>query len=314
MFLGAILLALCASSVAAGLRVMSKVTALHSGVKALNVPGDDHVITLSIGLKLNNIQLLPYYLKIVSTPGNPSYGSYFDKEKVDILFSPTDESRAAVHAWLTKSSVTDISDKSDHINFATTVSNANIMLGAFFQNFDVAGVKKLRTMEYSLPEEVAEHIDLVSPTTFFGRTKAHHVVASGPMLRRRPFNAFQRRQVQPGAALNGTAIENCTTSITPVCLDYLYNYGSYKPDPASGSRVGFGSFLNQSARPRDLNKYQEYYNLPVTNVSKVLINGGEDHSDYPFKYNFREANPDSQFLSAVVGALPVTEFITGGKP
>jgi tripeptidyl-peptidase-1 len=306
MYPGAVLLALCASGLASGMRLMSKTVSLHPSVKALNIPNDDHLITLSINLKLNNIEQLPYHLKSISDPNSPSYGNYLDKDGINALFGPSDESRTAVLTWLKSAGVTDVADFGDYINFGTTISKANTMLGSFFQNFDVDGVKKLRTLEYSVPDEVADHIELVSPTTFFGRTKAHAITPPAPKHIRKSPRPYPRQ-------FRNTTL-NCARIIEPGCLEKMYNYGSYKESRTSGSRVGFGSFLNQSAIQRDLTAYQKAYGLPLNNFSVVLINGAVDYQFRPMPAAFTEANLDSQFLSAVVGTLPMTEFITAGKP
>jgi len=291
----------CASSYAVvnGATLMSKMTALHPSVKLVGLPEDSQPITLQVGLKLQRIGELQERLKAVSTPDSPDYGRYMDADAINKLFTPSDASRTKVLGWLKQAGITDMADHGSYINFVTTVSNANKMLNSSFQNFDVAGVKKLRTLEYSVPDELAEHIDLVSPTTFFGRTKAHAVLPP-------------KREYMPYPRQNSNTTLNCARLIEPGCLEQMYSYGSYREDAASGSRVGFGSFLNQSAIQKDLTLYQKAYGLPLNNFSVVLINGGEDHQD-PTR-DFGEANLDSQFMSAVVKTLPITEFITAGKP
>lgn len=285
-------------ALANGATLMSKITALHPSIKALGLAGDDQLITLQVGIKLQNINQLQERLEAISTPNSPEYGKYLDAEDINKLFKPSDASRTAVLDWLKEAGVTHIADHGSYVNFATTVSNANSMLSSSFQNFDVAGVKKIRTLEYSVPDDLAEHIDLISPTTFLGRTQAHAVI---------PAPATPR---YPRQSSNTTL--NCARLIEPGCLEKMYNYGTYRETADSGSRVGFGSFLNESAIQKDLTLYQKAYGLPLNNFSVVLINGGEDHQDP--KRDFEEANLDSQFMSAVVKTLPITEFITAGKP
>lgn len=294
-------LLVCASSyvVVNGATLKSKMTALHPSVKVLGVPADDQLITLQVGIKLQHIGELQERLKAVSIPNSPDYGKYLDADAINKLFSPSDASRTAVLGWLKEAGVVHIVDHGSYINFGTTVANANKMLSSSFQNFDVAGVKKLRTLEYSVPDELAEHIDLISPTTFFGRTKGHAVVPP-----RDAIPAYPRQ--------NSNTTLNCARLIEPGCLEQMYNYGSYRESASSGSRVGFGSFLNESAIQKDLTLYQMAYGLPLNNFSVVLINGGEDHQDP--KRDTGEANLDSQFMSAVVKTLPITQFITAGKP
>lgn len=106
---------------------------------------------------------------------------------------------------------------------------------------------------------------------------------------------------------------SCQTSITPACIKELYNIGSYTPNPSAGSKVGFGSFLNQSALYADLVNYEKYYNIPTQNFSVILINGGTDDQD-PATAQVGEADLDVQNIIGVSHPLPVTEFITSGSP
>lgn len=294
-------LLVCASSyaLANGATLKSKITALQPHIKALGFPGDGQIMTLSVALKFQDIECLQDKLKAVSTPNSPGYGKYLDAAEIDQLFRPSDASRTTVLNWLRDAGITDIADHGSYINFATTVAHANEMLSSSFQNFDVAGVQKLRTLEYSVPDELAEHIDLVSPTTFFGETKTNAVIPA------------HERPLYPRQNSNTTL--NCARLIEPGCLEQMYNYGNYRESADSGSRVGFGSFLNQSAIHSDLALYQKSYNLPLNPLSVVLINGGVDNQDTSTG-DYGEANLDSQFMAAVVKTLPITEFITAGKP
>lgn len=292
---------------------MHRTTSLHHSVKTLSTPPEDRLITLTISLALQNVEQLGHHLQTVSNPSSPKYGAHLDLEDIDAIFGPSNESRAAVHTWLQDAGVKHIVDDGHHINFATTVSKANFMLNSYFQHFDVDGVQKLRTREYSIPNHLAKHIDLISPTTFFGRTKPQAVLpqAVDQLPERQP---LFRRQTWASSGLPG---QECTRLIQPLCLMALYNYPHFVASNISGSRVGFTSFLNQSASLSDLHLYQRVYGLPVNNFSVSLINGGVDHQYEPNiggQKQFREANLDSQFLSAVTMTLPITQFITGGKP
>lgn len=287
--------------------VMSVARVLPSHVRMLSVAEESEKLTLSVSLQLQNLTLLEGRLKAVSTPGSSEYGKYLDADEVAALFPPSPESRAAVLKWLNETEgVEAIVDMGTYINFATTVATANRMLEAEFAHYDVAGIDKVRTTRYSVPDELEAHVALVSPTTYFGRTVAHgpiHVPA--PLVEEAERERIESRQA-------GNQPANCQRLITPVCMEQLYGYGNYTADPASGSRVGFGSFLNQSARLADLRLYQAAFNLPQMNFTSVLINGGLDHQDP--RGGVGEANLDLQFMSAVVKTLPVTQFITGGSP
>ncbi|KAI0127908.1 Pro-kumamolisin, activation domain-containing protein [Xylariales sp. AK1849] len=279
--------------------VMSRVQ-LSSKVKLMATPSDDQMMTLSIGLALDNIQQLEGKLRAVSTPGSPDYGKYLDKDEIEALFPPSAQASGAVVDWLERAGVEHISQQGSSINFATTVANANKLLDTKFAYYDVEGIQKLRTRQYSVPDEVAGYIQLIHPTTFFGRTKSM----------RMPVEAFTPSFALAPYATNATT--NCSALITPDCLRKAYNIGHYEPDPASGSRVAFGSFLNQSARVEDLHLFQDAYGIPQQDFSVVLINGGLNHQD--INGTMGEANLDAQYENAMSHPLPFTQFITGGSP
>jgi tripeptidyl-peptidase I len=287
------LVACFAAMVNAGL--MSRAVSLPAAVNMLNMAGDEQTISLQIGLKMQNIEKLEGMLRDVSDPKSPNYGKYLTAAQIADTFKPSQESSQAVTAWLESQGVTDIAADGAHINFATTVGKANSLLTAGFAFFDVGGISKLRTMEYSIPDDLHQHIALVTPTTFFGKMRAQSPIMT--------------KLVTPRQSVNST---NCARLTTPPCLESMYNYASYKADPASGSKVAFGSFLNQSARQEDLSKYMANYKLPDMKFKSVLINGGLDHQDP--RGDIGEANLDAQFMSAAVKTLPLTQFITGGSP
>jgi tripeptidyl-peptidase-1 len=91
----------------------------------------------------------------------------------------------------------------------------------------------------------------------------------------------------------------------------MYNVGDYVPKPAAGSRIGFGSFLNESAQQSDLEAYQTLFDIPTQRFTVELINGGVDDQNAPSS-DIGEANLDVQLISAVSHPLPIHEFITGG--
>jgi len=288
--------------------LVSRAMAIPASVQMLAVPDDTEPLTLQVGLRLQNIDKLEGMLKAVSEPSSDDYGKYLSADAVNDYFKPADSSSKAVKDWLSAAGVTDILDQGAFINFATTVGTANRLLGASFAHYSIEGVSKIRTTQYSIPDDMIEHIELVSPTNFFGKTKAVTPVLSNyaPPTKREPTRGYVARR----QSMNVT--RGCYNLLTPDCTEQMYNYGSYKADPAVGSRVGFASFLNESARQVDLTAYLKQVNLPQSNFTSVLINGGLDHQDP--RSSVGEANLDVQFMTSAVKILPVTQFITGGSP
>jgi tripeptidyl-peptidase-1 len=274
--------------------VHEKLTALPNGWTHVSTPADDSTVVLSIGLQQQNLDQLESLIYAVSTPSSAKYGQYMEGEELTALLKPSREANTAVLSWLKQAGVKHVHSDGEWVNFATTVGNANKLLNTQFNHYENDGVTKLRTTQYSIPDGLQKHIDFVTPTTYFGKT-----VAQAPVV------VPQRRQVSKVDA-------SCSQLITPKCLKQLYNVGNYTPSPTSGSKIAFGSFLNQSARTADLTLYESSNAIPTQGFSVKLINGGVN--DQKIDNNHGEANLDVENIIGVSHPLHVTEYITGGSP
>ena len=278
--------------------VHEQLAALPAGWTEVAAPDASTTVSFSIGLAQQNLDQLQPKLLAVSTPGNAEYGQHLDVDDVSAMFAPTAEANTAVTSWLSSAGISKVSSDGHWVTFASTVGQANSLLNTTFMSYQNSGTTKIRTMEYSIPDDLVNYIDLISPTTYFGKT-----VANMPTFTKTKKDAPAKRQVDA----------SCQTSITPTCIKELYNVGSYTPSVKSGSRVGFGSFLNQSALYQDLFDYENYFKIPTQNFSVILINGGTNDQD-PATAQVGEADLDVQNIIGVSHPLPVTEFITGGSP
>ncbi|TAQ91180.1 hypothetical protein B7494_g567 [Chlorociboria aeruginascens] len=275
--------------------IQDQLPAVPDGWTLVGPPDANALVSFTIGLQLQNLDQLEPQLLAVSTPGNARYGQHLDIDDVNALFAPTSEANDAVQSWLRNSGVTSIQSDGHFVDFATTIEKANQLMNTTFLIYESSGVSKIRTLQYSIPDDLAQDIDLISPTTFFGKT-----VAAAPSVTRKRASAVQ-------------VDASCQTSISPSCVKELYNVGDYAPDPNSGSKIGFGSFLNESALYADLAQYEATFNIPSQNFSVILINGGVNDQD-PATAQVGEADLDVQNIIGVSHPLPVTEFITGGSP
>ena len=257
-------------------------------------PDDSSTIILQIGLQEQNLDQLESLIYDVSTPGSAKYGDYMEADDVKKLLQPSSEANDAVLAWLKQAGVTTVYSDGTWVNFATSIATANKLLNTQFNYYSSEGITKLRTTQYSVPDDLSQHIDIVTPTTFFGKTKAQApTIASGHEIAARQIDA------------------SCATLITPKCLKQLYNI-NYTPDPKSGSKIAFGSFLNQSARTSDLQQFETTYTIPQQSFSVELINGGIN--DQSISSNHGEADLDVEYIIGVAHPLPVISYITGGSP
>lgn len=298
---------------ALALVTLEQLPGVPTGWSVSSTPSDSSEIVLQVALTQQNLDQLEEKLASVSTPGSPAYGQYLDIDDINSIFGASNESSAAVTSWLQSSGVTSYVTAGDSVWFKTNVSTANAMLGTSFKSYsDLTGATKLRTTEYSVPEDVAEHVDLIAPTTYFGKTKAMRALKSG-------WEAPLARRQEPADCHYNLVVDNETyAALTPNCLRTEYNVGNYTPLPSAGSRIGFGSFLNQSAGFSDLFLFEQHFGIPYQNFSVVLVNpqdGATDLPQPPTAANDGEANLDVQNIVSIAHPLPVTEFITaGGAP
>ncbi|KAF6219654.1 hypothetical protein HO133_004123 [Letharia lupina] len=279
------------------------------GWTQVGAPAENDTMILQIALAQQNLDQLDAKIMAVSTPGSASYGQYMDGDAVAAMLAPSADASPAVLAWLKGAGVTNAYSDGANVNFSTTVNLANSLLSTTFSYYENAGIQKLRTMGYSVPDDLQTHIDLITPTTYFGKTVPQipvpKMVPRAGKLSPRYFNG------STNSTTNDTIDASCVTLITPTCLKELYNI-NYTPDPKSGSKIGFGSFLNQSARTQDLSLFQTAQDIPQQGFSVQLINGGIN--DQAIDDNHGEADLDVEYISGISHPLPIISFITGGSP
>ncbi len=279
--------------------VHEQLAAVPSGWTLVGTPDASTAVTLSIALNHQNLDQLETMLLGISTPGNAKYGQHLDIDDVREFFPVVDD--AAVLSWLQGAGISNIHRSGSTVNFATTVGTANSLLSAQFAYYESGNTRKLRTTQYSIPDSLVDLIDLISPTTYFGKTTPAVAIPS----------VTQKEKRAPASQPSVAA--SCQTSITPSCLKELYSINDYRADPNSGSRIAFGSFLNQSALYSDLALFESYFDIPSQNFSVELINGATNDQDSTTA-QFGEADLDVEYIVGISHPLPVKEFITGGSP
>lgn len=177
---------------------------------------------------------------------------------------------------------------------------------------------------YSVPDDLAEHIDLISPMLYFDSTKAHATIQERiPMegleeqKKRESLEQQTKRDYIQSSCLT-TYVSQRTNqtyeAITPTCIKQLYNTVGYQPDTNPDYiPLSFANFLGQSPSFSDLKLYEQEFNLPSRSFDILaLINGGINDQN-PLTESDGEANLDVQLMTAVVAGLPISTYITGGK-
>lgn len=310
-----VIASLLALPTAFGAALRTSIKAVPAGWSLAGTPDDVESITLKINLAWQNIDSMISKLYSVSTPTSPEYGKYLDRDAVNSMIAPEAASAPAVISWLQSNGVSIIQSDGAWITIATSVGTANALLQTTFAYYENEGTTKLRTTSYTLPKDVAAHINLITPTLYFGKTTANLATPKTPEAPGKRSVALGTPTLEENvnAKRAVTVDASCQTSITPTCLKQMYNVGNYTPATNSSSRIAFGSFLNQSALYSDLALFEAHYNIPSQNFSTVLLSGGVN-DQVPADGNYGEANLDVQNIIGIAHPLQVVQYITGGSP
>ncbi|KAI8960417.1 subtilisin-like protein [Daldinia sp. FL1419] len=291
---------------AATAKVMDSLAAVPKGWTEVRHASPDDSVTLRVGLKQQHAAALEQAVIEVSTPGHPNYGMHLSRDEVRAYTAPTESTVSSVSSWLAKNGVKPTVNN-DWITFKTDVKTANDLLGANFAwyQYEKGGGLKLRTLSYSIPDELAGNIDLIQPTTRFGQLGAKR----STIFDIQPLEPEE--EVAMKAEMAAEAADCNPSRITPACLKSLYNI-KYTA-PTEGNLVAFSSYLEEYARYSDIEAFENQYLTEAKgqNFTVELVNGGLNDQDS--NDDSGEANLDVQYILAVSSPIPILEYSTGGR-
>ncbi|KAJ5639390.1 uncharacterized protein N7484_007252 [Penicillium longicatenatum] len=255
-------------------------------------------------LAINSPDTLAIFEQIVidiSTPGHPSYGQHMKREQVRQLLRPSPVVTNQILSWLNSENISPDSIELDGnwLTFEAAVFQAERMLETeFFSYKNKDGDSTIvRALEYSVPSELRDYIQLIQPTTRFwefsplrGLSDEPHVVAT-------------TEDISAG----------CGTVVTPSCLRDLYGLYNTTSTPDPRNRLGIAGFLEQYARHSDFLHFMQLYASDQTdaNFTVVSINGGQN--DENSTKNSVEASLDLQYSISLAYRALVTFYTTGGR-
>lgn len=283
---------------------METLPGIPEGWKEAGTPDAGKRLHFRIAVTQPNQDLFEQTLMEVSTPSHPKYGQHLKRDELKSMLRPSVEATDAILEWLQESGVStgDIEDDGEWINFVASVSTAEKMMDAKFKIYQSTvrpDVKKTRTLQYSIPKALHDHIDMIQPTTRFGQIRANR-------------NQVLDKEIigEAGKGLNATS---CNTTITPTCLKNLYNFANYKPNSKVGSLFGINGFLEEYARFADLAQFEaEYAQWAVgTNFTWTSVHHGI--LDQQAGNDSVEANLDIQYTVGLTAPLHNNFYSTAGR-
>jgi tripeptidyl-peptidase I len=189
---------------------------------------------------------------LLTVPLTSRYGAHLSKEEVEALVSPHPTSLSLVESWLADHGIDTSTAKhfgaSSWLTIVIPVSQAERMLNTTYHTFFNALTSSyvVRTLEYFLPRELHDHIDVVLPTTYFGSVNKMKKT-SFPMPHTPPALARSENEV---ASRNVSS--SCASTITPTCPRSLYNSSTYVPKATANNSLGIVGYDDEYANYADL--------------------------------------------------------------
>ncbi|KAI0206139.1 subtilisin-like protein [Astrocystis sublimbata] len=301
-------------SLAEGKNVLvESLPSVPTGWTKLRDAGSNQLIKLRIALEQPNLDQFEQTLYDISSPQHVLYGQHLSREEVRDLVKPTEESTAAVLNWLRSAGIDHVEQDGEWVNFKTTVSKAAQLLDAEFSVYNHVGTvaESIRTLSYSVPEEIKSHITMIQPTTRFGQIRPQNIHTSHVIEQSELPNLLHEASKIPTQHLNATF---CNSTITPECLRALYKVGSAQANPKAPGFLAVSGYLEQYAKHDALDTFLEKW-APYAvsqNFTTVKVNGGLDNQTDTVDDDI-EANLDMQYAASLGYDQKIVYYSVGGR-
>jgi tripeptidyl-peptidase-1 len=232
-------------------------------------------------LKQQNAGSLEQILNDVSNPFSPKYGKYLSMEEIKSLTIDKGSTHHIVqilqnHGFqkITPTLTEDFIIVEGQISLWESLLNCEFHL---FQHNEKADLKVIRTLEYSLPDELIAHVETVFNTV-------HFPISPSPVLERTLID----KKIDLSRNLHGY--------LTPSLL-----FSFYHIDPIGNNLASQGVYetIGQTFSPSDLTLFQRTFNLTVEPVSRVIGGHSSDQTCIDKPDDCGEANLDVQYLMVI---------------
>lgn len=248
--------------------------------------------------KQSNMKELEEILMDVSDPHSRSYGQHLTREKVAAM-TANPSAVAYIKQFLQAHNIQDWNSSryDDYISAEGPVHIWESLLDTHFFEFEHVGLpgkRFVRCLEYSLPEELAQHVDGVFNTVQF---PDHHI---GKQLQFQPLPVRAHKDVQASGMVD------------PALLNQVYNIRNNTGSQRTNQAIY--AILNQSFSPSDLTTFQNTFGLPRQAIADNV--GGHVSDDACTLRGVNgciEANLDVQYIMAVARNVPTTFYYWTGK-
>ena len=227
----------------------------------------DYPIEVTFAISQTNKEWLESKLWLVSDPFSKEYGNYMNFDEIAKHVRGKEDSVKAIEDILTSNGV-DVTTIRYTIgkDFAIVKIPVHItgkLFSADFYHFTDGTLRVVKSLDYTIPHSLKDHVDFVSGISEFPRPNKVRVTESG------------------GSQLG----------IKPSSIISSYNLSDYSATNSQNSQAVAG-FLGQFFSPDDLEDFQKAYKALVKPITKVV---GKNNAELPGV----EADLDVEYISAI---------------
>ncbi|KGO69681.1 Peptidase S8/S53, subtilisin/kexin/sedolisin [Penicillium italicum] len=305
----------------------------------------DELVPVQIALRQTGYDNLTQQLLEVSNPRHERYGQHLSAADVESIVKTPEDTLNSVMDWLQGSTLYNVSqsEASDWLFLSLPVHVLESLVDAeYFQFRNSHGYTVLRTLQWSLPVHVYDHIDLIQPTNNFllaqpqsryggfsppaweteHRRPTHAELVEEDVIQRHHITAPTAEEVPP----NPTVEQACNRlAISPLCLSVIYGTYGYRQQKTDQNSIAMVNFLGESSNRSDIQLFLERSRPDAADAGAAysfkteVVASGEDQQTRlcPEQLASRqgfEGALDAQTILGLTWPLSMTTYNVGSKP
>ncbi|KAJ6784144.1 hypothetical protein PWT90_04174 [Aphanocladium album] len=316
--------------------------------KRLQPAHPNATVHLQIGLKHEEHTMKQLELRLfeVSDPKSYKYGRYVDKRELSSLLQASKTAVATVEAWLRSHGISAFTKSAgnDWIRAALPVRKVEDLLDCHYFEFANThdGTILIRTLEWSIPQHIAQYVDAIQPTNSFLRPKPSSRYGGPPppdweKQGRLPTHAeLTEEDVLDRGHLDIPAIEDLSVNptvddacnrlaVSPLCMRVLYGTLSYQPRSIETNSMGVVNFLGNNNNRSDIRRFLDLYRPDAAaggaaeNFQTILLGGAADQqtantADQFERHMGLEGALDVETILGIGYPTPLITWNVGGQP
>lgn len=267
----------------------------------------------------------------MSDPRHPRYSQHLSDTEVANLVRPRPETSRLVNSWLSEHEISldDVkySPAGDWLSLSVPVHKANRLLGCHYSVYQHQDEKVniVRTPEWSLPEFLHDHVDLIEPTNSFIRPLKREARSTAKFQSLVPDEHVDfARMLAAQANTNKTSVAAlCRTKlVTPNCLRALYGTINYTQSATGKNKMAIANYLGEVNLKSDLKIYLKKFRPDVPASAsdfKIVSYDNGTTQQTPLTpaqqqaYTGLEGNLDVQTMVGIAYPIPLISYSTGGQ-